>query len=192
MAEYSIISDVSAYLLKQLREKLCPEPVQSQEGIQLASPADKKADFQLGLFLYDINSNEEARTSAQIRNANNTRSFPPRPLGLSYMLYLNSKAQIAAGAETEQRILGRAIQVLSDNPIVDISAAHSFEGEPDGDAAIAFPSLSFDDKSKVWAALNLPYQAAVFFTVSPVLLVSERVHPFVRVHRAEFSVEQRE
>lgn len=189
MADYPILSDVSTSLLKTLREHLCPEPLPSPESVQLASPADKKADFTLGVYLYDING-LDYRSSAQIRDSNNRRSFPPRPLVLSYLLYLNSKAQIALGAEAEQRVLGRCIQVLTDHPIVDIGAAHLFEGEADDDASITFLHMSFEEKSKIWQALSLPFQVGVHFTISPVMLSSRRSEPFVRVKRAEITLEQ--
>ena len=54
MADFSITSDVSNEVLKLLRENICPELIQSPESIALAAPTDKNADFQLGLYLYDI------------------------------------------------------------------------------------------------------------------------------------------
>ena len=85
MAGFSIISDVSAGLLKALRKGLCPEPVQSPESIQLASPADKNADFQLGLFLYDLREMGEYRSSAQMVRPGNRREFPPRPVSYTHL-----------------------------------------------------------------------------------------------------------
>ncbi|MEG1774496.1 MAG: DUF4255 domain-containing protein [Oscillospiraceae bacterium] len=190
MADFSIISDVSAALVKTLREALCPEPVQSPESIKLASPADKNADFQLGLFLYDLREMSEYRSSAQLRGADNRKTLPPRPLTLCYMLFLNSKAQIAAGAEAEQRILGRALQALSDQPMVSIAAAHPFGERADDDASLTFLNLSFEDKSKIWSTLSVPYQLGVFFNVSPVLLASAHSQPIVRVTDVEFTLNQ--
>lgn len=189
MADFSIIADVSSLLVKRLREEICPEPLQSPEAIQLVGPTDKNADFQLGLYLYDIRDFGEYRISGQVRGPNSEKTFPPRPLTLSYLLFLNSKAQIAAGAEAEQRILGRAIQALADHPEVDIQTAHLFEGEPDENAAVTFLNLSFEDKSKIWSCLNIPYQVAVYFNVSPVMLSSRRSEPFTRVVSARFSVD---
>lgn len=192
MAGYSIISDVSGGLLKTLRRDLCPEPIQSPESIQLASPADKNADFQLGLYLYDFKELGECRVSAQTQRPGNLRQFPPRPLTLSYLLFLNSKAQIVAGADVEQRVLGRALQTLSDNPSVELSKLHSFQDSADADAAITFLSLSFDDKTKIWSSLSVPYQIAVYFSVAPVLLSSTRSESFTRVRESTVTLHQRE
>ncbi|MEG1971564.1 MAG: Pvc16 family protein, partial [Oscillospiraceae bacterium] len=128
--------------------------------------------------------------SAFQHGTNNRRTIPPKPLTLCYMLFLNSKAQIASGAEAEQRILGRVIQALTDQPAVNIAAAHPFGEKTDEDASVTFLNLSFEDKSKIWSTLSIPYQVGVFFTVSPVMLDSMRNEPIVRVTDAEFTFTQ--
>ena len=54
MADYTIIADVSAYIIKKLREKMCPEPVPSPNNIEISSPASQDVDYIVGLYLYDI------------------------------------------------------------------------------------------------------------------------------------------
>ncbi|MEG0109500.1 MAG: Pvc16 family protein, partial [Oscillospiraceae bacterium] len=73
---------------------------------------------------------------------------------------------------------------------VDIAAAHPFGKISDENAAITFLSLSFEDKSKIWSALSVPYQLGLFFSVSPVLLSSLHSEPFARVTDAEFTFNQ--
>lgn len=180
MADFSVVADVSNTLLRLLRRELCPEPVQSPESIRLAAPTDKTGDFQLGIFLYDLRELGEYRTSAPVLRGETVRTPPPKTLTLSYMIFLNAKAQIASGAEAEQRILARAMQVLADNPSVDAAQQPSAETS-DGAAGITFQNLSFEDKSKIWASLNTPYQVGIYFTVSPVFLSSRRSADFVRV-----------
>lgn len=180
MADFSIIADMSDLLIKKLRENMCPEPMQSPEAIQLASPLEKNVDFRLGLFLYDIKELGEYRSSGMVREKR-IQTPPPKPMTLSFMLFLNNKAQLAAGAQAEMRILARAMQYFFDNPFLDISQAHSFEDEPDPEAAISFLNMSFEEKARVWQALNAPYQVATYFTVAPVLISSRIKTPIVRV-----------
>ena len=54
MADYPIIADVSNYIVKTLRKKMCPEPIPSANNIEVSSPADQDVDYILGLYLYDI------------------------------------------------------------------------------------------------------------------------------------------
>lgn len=190
MADFSIIADMSEAVLRKLREALCPEAMQSPEAIQIAAPTDKNGDFQLGIFLYDIREMSEYRSSTKIRNANGTKTLPPKPLSLFYMLFLNSRAQVASGAQAEQRILGRAIQALSDDPFMDVTAVHAFDDPEEEAAGITFLNLSFEDKTKIWQGLSTPYQVALYFSVSPVLISSRKVTPFSRVIAAETEIEQ--
>ena len=190
MADFSVIADTSDSVLKLLRAHLCPEPVASPEADRLASPSDKNGDFQLGIFLYDLREQGEYKSSQPVRRADNTRTPPPKPLTMSYLLFLNSKAQIAAGAEAEQRILGRALQVLADYSTIDVTAAHSLAEGPKENASVTFLNLSFEDKSKIWSALNCPYQVGIYFSVSPVLLESRRSETFTRVTSFEAEAQQ--
>lgn len=185
MADFSIVADVSTGLLKLLRTQICPTPVSAPEAIRLAAPTDKNGDFQLGLYLYDLRELGEYRAGALQRGADNIRRWPPRPLTLHYMLFLNSKAQITTGAEAEQRILGRALQVLTDYPTLDINQLHPYAREPEEAAAITLLTLTFEEKTKIWAALSTPYQLGIYFSVSPLLLSSRREEAFTRVREVE-------
>lgn len=84
MADFSIISDVSNEVLKLLRENICPELIQSQESITLAAPTDKNADFQLGLYLYDIQELREYQQLDLVRMKGNQAQYPPKPLNLFF------------------------------------------------------------------------------------------------------------
>ncbi|WP_294538488.1 DUF4255 domain-containing protein [uncultured Gemmiger sp.] len=185
MADFSVVADVSAGLLRLLRAQMCPSPVSAPESIRLAAPTDKNGDFQLGLYLYDLRELGEYRAGALQRGADNIRRRPPRPLTLHYMLFLNSKAQMATGAEAEQRILGRALQVLSDYPAVDVNELHPYSPEPEEAAAISLLTLTFEEKTKIWAALSTPYQLGIYFSVSPLMLSSRREESFARVREVE-------
>ena len=50
--------------------------------------------------------------------------------------------------------------------------------------------MSFEEKSKLWSVLNIPYQLAIYFSAAPVLLSSRKVSSFTRVVDAGFQTEQ--
>ena len=186
MADFSIISDVSNEVLKLLRENICPELIQSPESIALAAPTDKNADFQLGLYLYDIQELREYQQQDMIRLRGNMTQYPPKPLTLYFALYMNTKSQLMSNVENEQRILGRAIQVLMDHAIL-----YDTGEDEDTSASITLLPLSYEEKTKIWSVLSIPYQLGIYFSVSPVLLSSRRIRSFRRVVAAEFDVSQR-
>ena len=67
MSDFSVVSEVGNEILKLLREHICPELIQSPESIKMVSPAEKNADFQLGLYLYDIQEIREYQQVEKIR-----------------------------------------------------------------------------------------------------------------------------
>lgn len=185
MADFSVISDVSNEVLRVLRENICPELIQSPESVALASPTDKNADFQLGLYLYDIQELREYQQMDMIRLRGSQAQYPPKPLNLFFALYINTRSQLMSSAENEQRILGRAIQVLMDHAILYDTAE-----EEETSASITLLPLSFEEKTKIWSVLSVPYQLGVYFSVAPVLLSSRRIRSFKRVVSAEFETVQ--
>lgn len=191
MADFSIISDAGAAVLKLLRDNLCPEPIPSPEAISMVSPNDKNGDFQLGVFLYDIKELAEYKQAGPVYKGD-SRQNPPKPLALSYLLFVNSKAQIAAGAEMEQRIFGRAIQALMDNSLLRMDESNPYLPEEEEQTAISLLNLSFEDKSKIWTALSVPYQLGVHFSVAPLLLAPRKQVPVSRVVTEWVRVEQKE
>lgn len=184
MADFSIISDLSNEILNLLRNYMCPELIQSPEAIKLVSPSDKNADFQLGVYLYDIQELREYKQMDMIRMGNNTAQYPPKPLNLFFVIYINSKSQMVSDAENEQRILGRAIQILMDHAVLGEFASQNEDEAP----AVTLLTLSFEEKTKLWSVLNLPYQVGIYFSVSPALLSSRKTKTFTRVVETNFDI----
>ena len=47
MADYTIIADVSNYIIGLLRERMCPEPIPSPNNIEVSSPASHRRHLTL-------------------------------------------------------------------------------------------------------------------------------------------------
>ncbi len=189
MGDFSIISEISNAILKTMREQICPELIQAPEAIALTLPSDKNADFQLGLYLYDIQEMREYRQTEYVRINHMERRLPPKPLQLYYAMYINPRSQLTVDAENEQRILGRVMQILMDHPILPEEIEQEEEGMS---MTVTFQTMSFEEKSKLWSVLSVPYQLAVYFSVSPVMLSSRKVSSFTRVVDAAFGTQQME
>lgn len=185
MADFTIISDVSSEVLKLLREEICPELIQSPESIALAAPTDKNADFQMGLYLYDIQELREYQQVDMIRLTGGRAQYPPKLLTLYYAVYINSRSQMMSTPENEQRILGRVSQVLMDHAVLK-GAAGKGETAP----SMTLQMLSFEEKTRIWSVLSVPYQLGVYFQAAPVILSSRRTREFRRVVDADFTAEQ--
>ncbi|MCL2399876.1 MAG: DUF4255 domain-containing protein [Defluviitaleaceae bacterium] len=186
MADFSIISDTSTSMLKFLRENLCPEPLMSPESITLVSPQEKSGDFQLGMHLYDFKEVSEFRNTTPLTRDDNVRTRPPKILELNYMLFSNKQAQVAMGPEAEQRIFGRALQAIADAGTLNVTETNPYLTSEESEMNISTLNPSFEEKQRIWSALQCPYQIGIYFALSPVVLSSKVLTRVVRVRDVQF------
>ena len=172
LARYQIISDVSNYIIKLLRERLCPEPMLSSQTIELVSPADNNADYTLGIFMYDIRENTEHINIDMIPTEDNKLRRAPQSLSLYYLMYINASAQVSIKALDAQKILARVKQVLYDENQISVDKLQQGLESKESDMTIFSSRLTYDEKVKIWSSLNKPYQLALYYTVSPIMLTS--------------------
>ena len=189
MADYTIISDVSNYICKMLREKMCPEPVPSPNNIEISSPASQDVDYIIGLYLYDIKEEGVTIQTPRISAGGTTFTKPPVPYSLYYMVFINGSSQMGLKAPDIQKIIGRVAQIVSDN-----SSVYPHELQPWLDAAeppivLSQAKMALDEKVRVWQAINKPYQISLFYKAAPVYVSSEVVVDPPRVSEAVFGID---
>ena len=188
MADYPIISDVSSYIVKMLREKMCPEPIPSPNNIEVSSPAEQDVDYILGLYLYDIREEGEISVPPLMGAGRTMLKPPPRPYSLYYMLFINGSSQMGLKAHDVQKIIGRAAQIVNDGNVVYPNTLQTWLESREAPIILSPAKLSLEDKVRVWSAINKPYQVSLFYKAAPVLLSSEIVVDPPRVTQADFSL----
>lgn len=188
MADYPIISDVSSYLVKLLRRKMCPEPIPSPNNIEVSSPAEQDVDYILGLYLYDIRAEGEISVPPLMNTGKTRLAPPPKPYSLYYMLFINGSSQMGLKAHDIQKIIGRAAQVINDGNVVYPNELQTWLESREAPIIITPSKLSLEDKVRVWSAINKPYQVSLFYKAAPILLSSEILIDAPRVTQAEFSL----
>ena len=188
MADYPIIADVSSYIVKTLRQKMCPEPIPSPNNIEISSPADQDVDYIVGLYLYDIQ--EEALVSQPpfIQKGRVQLSKPPKPYGLYYMVFINGSSQMGLKAPDIQKIIGRVAQIVNDNSSVLPNQLQSWIDTQEPPIVLSQAKISLEEKVRVWQAINKPYQVSLFYQAAPVFLSSELVIDTPRVVDASFEL----
>jgi len=186
MADYPIIADVSNYIVRMLREKMCPEPIPSPNNIEVSTPADSDVDYILGLYLYDIREEGEVAVPAMVSSGRARLRRPSKPYSLYYMLFLNGSSQMGLKGSDVQKIIGRAAQIVNDSSVVSPRTLQSWLEEEEPPILFSPARMSLEDKVRVWSAINKPYQVSLFYKAAPVLLSSEVVVDTPRVIDAEF------
>lgn len=188
MADYTIIADVSAYIVKTLREKMCPEPVPSPNNIEISSPASQDVDYIVGLYLYEIKEETQVARPPMVDRGKIQLLQPPRPYSLYYMVFINGSSQMGLKAPDIQKIIGRVAQIVNDN-----SSVYPHELQPWLDASeppivLSQAKMTLEEKVRVWQAINKPYEISLFYKAAPVFLSSEIVVEPPRVSEASFGI----
>lgn len=188
MADYTIISDVSSYIVRVLREKMCPEPIPSPNNIEISTPADQDVDYIVGLYLYDIREESDVTQRPYMPRGQVQLQRPPRPYGLYYMVFINGSSQMGLKAPDIQKIIGRAAQIVNDNSSVYPNELQKWLDTQEPPIVLSQAKISLEEKVRVWQAINKPYQISLFYKAAPVFLSSEVVINTPRVAEASFGL----
>jgi hypothetical protein len=188
MADYPIIADVSAHIVKTLREKMCPEPIPSPNNIEISSPLSQDVDYIVGLYLYDIVEDVQVTTPRLIERGRAELSKPPRPYTLYYMVFINGSSQMGLKAPDIQKIIGKVAQIVNDNNSVRPDELQSWLTTQEPPITLSQAKISLEEKVRVWQAINKPYQISLFYKAAPVYLSSGDIIETPRVVDASFGL----
>lgn len=168
-----ILAEVGRSLAGILRKGLVPELIRGPEEILLCHPGDH-GDAALGICLYDIGENREAAEPGMVLYGSELYQ-PPKYLDLYYMITAYADSELRYRAETEQRVLGRVMQIFYDIPVLDADTLKpSGKEQVDGrDLRIQFLNLTSEEKRDIWNLSGTPYQLSLFYRITPVELVSK-------------------
>ena len=189
MADYPIISDVSSYIVKTLREKMCPEPIPSPNNIEISSPLSQDVDYLVGLYLYDVKEDVEVSAPRYIHKGRAQISKPPRPFALYYMVFINGSGQMGLKDPDIQKIIGRIAQIVNDNSSVRPNELQPWLDSEEPPIILSQAKISLEEKVRVWQAISKPYQISLFYKAAPVFLSSGEIIDTPRVTEAEFGLE---
>lgn len=188
MADYTIIADVSAYIVKTLREKMCPEPVPSPNNIEISSPASQDVDYIVGLYLYEIKEESQVARPPIVDRGKIQLLQPPRPYSLYYMVFINGSSQMGLKAPDIQKIIGRVAQIVNDNSSVRPQELQPWLDASEPPIVLSQAKMALEEKVRVWQAINKPYEISLFYKAAPVFLSSEIVVEPPRVSEASFGI----
>lgn len=191
MADYTIISDIGNALVKLLRSEMVPEVIQNADAIGLCSPADK-GDLVLGLYLYDVRESEEVFETGMRTLGTGEQRYPSKFINLFYMVTAYSMSDIKFRASEEQRILGRAMQVLMDHAVLDDLLFGTDQARGRYPVRIDQLRLDNDEKMKLWNMPDVPYKLSLYYKVAPVEMESGRTRKIHRVRQIELDIQEKE
>jgi Pvc16 N-terminal domain len=173
MAGSDVISDVSAVLEQLLTDAMStltvpPPPIAELHDLTGDIPT---APPRLTLFLYDICEDPSLRNRPRVRepdgNAYQLRK-PPMALCLRYLLTAWGGDRI-----TEQRMLGRVLQVLYDDAILSGSMLTGSLAGLDEPLHVTLSPLTLEEKARVWWSIQKPFRLSLNYEVRAAFLNSD-------------------
>lgn len=144
-------------------------------SVSLRNPEEmtEKNDQGLSLWLYRITRDEDRLNDPPVRLTPSLFREPPLPLRLHYLCTPVVDPGTANNAEIEQRVLGKVVQTLYGHPDfrgTDLSG--DFSGT-DAELRARLEPMSLEDSTRIWNALEQPYQLSVSYEVTLVNVDSE-------------------
>jgi hypothetical protein len=189
LASYTIMADIGNAIVQLLRDNLVPGIIINTESIGLCTPSDK-GDIVLGVNLYDVKENQDVIPSGMSAQGTKQMKYPSTFYNLYYMITAYSASDIKFRAAEDQKILGKVLQVLKDNPTFRAEQLGSEFTNSQFAPKIELLQLENDEKMKLWNVPDMPYKLSLFYRVYPVEIESNRVKEVTRVVDVDFIIQE--
>ena len=164
VASADVISAVSETLESRLTAALSglgnPPPTAQLHDLVTDVPADPPM---VTLFLYQVLEDHSVRNRSKptrIVNGNVVTTRPPLGLSLHYMI-----SAWGGDRHTEQRMLGRVMQVLYDDAVLDGAELLGVLAGTPSILNVSLQPLNLDDRARVWWAIGQTYRLSVNYEV---------------------------
>lgn len=183
------IRDASVSLQRLLNDRLGADPdvlaalpPGASLTVSLSSPDDmaKVPDQGLSLWLYKLTRDDHACNRGLVRVSGGRMRTPPLPLRLHYLLTPMLELDNGIGApEFEQTVLGKTLQVLAEEPILRGPQIVGGLNSQLGQLSVRLETLSTEEMTRVWDALESNYRLSVSYevTIVPIEVRREFVGP---------------
>ncbi|MCA9874453.1 MAG: DUF4255 domain-containing protein [Anaerolineales bacterium] len=166
MSEFTAVRAVSQSLKELLEAHITDPTVQ----VFLTSPKEMQQNNQNGIsvWLYRITRNEFLLNQPRRRPTSGQQSRLPMPVNLHYLV-----TPLMSDPRDEQMLLGLVLQVFNDHATLRGSDLKDALLGSDEELRLSFEAPSLEDLTRVWGALQEPYQASLTYLVQPVSIESD-------------------
>ena len=127
----------------------------------------------LSVWLYRVVRDEELLNAPPVRE-NGRMRMPPLPVRL-HLLMTPLRTEVVNGPELEQVILGKVLHTLYDHACF---RGTDLQGDLAGTASefhVRLEPMTLEDITRVWTALDAPYELSVSYELTLARIRSERV-----------------
>ena len=191
MADYTALVEAGNGLVELLRDYLTPEPISKRELISLCSPHESENN-QLTVYLFHIEEDlQSAPGGGYIQQSRDVQQMSPARFHLSFLITAHSKAPVQLREADQYRMIGAAVQVLKDHPLLERKYLQGSMLDSDTALRLSVERPNFDQMIKIWNNTNKPYKLSIVCKIDGVLIDSKRMRRISRVSDVEINVAER-
>lgn len=172
MSLQPVLQQAGDLLLDVLREALVPAVLHAEDDIQIAYP-NAEQDYQIGVFLYDIEEIRPYGTALPVRISDTQRQGASRTFALHFLVYANRRMAFQSMTALDEMILMEAVIRTIHN-----SAPVSLEEDK---LNIQLDAVTRQEKISLWQSVGSPLQPAVYLMIEPLVIPSTKLEHFVPV-----------
>jgi len=177
-------------VVELFRENMTPEPLGSPELISLCSPHESESN-QLTVFLIHIEEDAQNVQAGYYQQYGNVERASPSRFQLHFLVTAHSKAPAHMREAEKYRILGRAVQVLKDNPVIPRHYLRGSLSDTNAELHISVERPNFEQMAKLWNNTSVTYKLSVLCKVSSVEIDSKRERKTARVTDIQIGVAEK-
>jgi len=173
MSDYGVLLEVSNAIKSTLWDAFDTDVqniIGTDNGIVFTDPTTTALDTtkRLSIWLYQVTESEFLKNQPVLQGAASAQGqVPPLSLNLYYLI-----TPFAGQPESDLLLLGKTMQVLYDNAILQVSSPAAGAAE---DLRVIFRTIPLSELTVVWEALQETYRLSVSYEVRVVSIDSTRV-----------------
>lgn len=190
MADYTALVEAGSALVELLREELTPEPIGNRELIALCSPHESENN-QLTLYLYQVEEDTQGVPMGYYEVSRDVQRVRPSRYTLRFLVTAHSKAPVQLRQADQYRMVGAAMQVLKDHPVIDGKYLSGSLAEQNATINVVLEKTSMDQLLKIWNNNSNAYKLSFVVALSNVEIDSRRERRFSRVTDVAIETEQK-
>lgn len=190
MADYTALVEAGSALVEMLRDNLTPEPIGNRELIALCSPHESENN-QLTLYLYHTEEDTQGVQSGYYQVSRDLERIRPTRYNLRFLVTAHSKAPAQMKEADQYRMVGAALQVLKDHPVIDQQYLSGSLAEQNAQIHVVLEKTTQDQLLKVWNNTSSAYKLSFVVLLTGVEIDSKRERRFTRVTDVVIDTQQK-
>ena len=190
MADYTALVEAGTALVELLRDNLTPEPIGNRELIALCSPHESENN-QLTLYLYQVEEDTQGAQSGYYQVSREVERLRPTKYNLRFLVTAHSKAPAQLKEADQYRMVGAALQVLRDHPVIDQEYLSGSLAEQNAQVRVVLEKTTQDQLLKIWNNTSSAYKLSFVVLLTGVEIDSRRERRVTRVTDVSITTEQK-